>query len=301
MNLNALILCLTIFPFTGTWYAGPPPTVESLEEVYIRSSHSEKVNVFRLLKEGQQMGHAVWIDRSGEQVNAKYFAFREGARTVHDRFQSWKSDKKVVVVCSGAFSNELPNGHNQNATTIGLTVDNGRIVNRSIDPSMDGLVIVYATGGIVVSDIENKNLRIDNQVVSVIEDKVRLMNWAVDKRATIFQTQLLAYENTLRISRAGRKKKRERRFLALVRSPRNEVYHVLVDIPKYNYLFDAARDVFYYLKDGKNMEVVALLNLDTGAYNVMELYDDRGSRDYDITGETDIKIATNLIAYHFSN
>lgn len=215
--------------------------------------------------------------------------------------------EKITIINHNVYEKHLikpgtlvSGANNRDAITVGLTVDNGRIVNRNIEYTMDGLVIVYATGGIVVSDIENKNLKIGGKTISVIEDKTELLDWAAKNQATIFQTQLLAYENTLRISRAGRKHERERRFLALAQSPGRGLYHIVFNLPQNKYLFDAARDVFYFLKETENMEVVALLNLDTGAYNVMELYKDNEQRDFSINGETDIKVSTNLIVYHYS-
>lgn len=281
-----------------------PEYANDLDQEWIRSSHGNNVHVYKMKSDGSEVGHSVWIKRKEERANAKYFAFKEQndqkVATVYDRFRAWKVDKDIVLVCSGAFSTELPGTNNRNAITVGLTVDNGRIVNRNIEYSMDGLVIVYATGGIVVSDIENKNLKIGNINISVIDDKTKLLDWAVKNKATIFQTQLLAYQNTLRISRAGRKEARERRFLVLAQSPSEGLYHIVFNLPQNNYLFDAARDIFYFLKERKKMEVVAILNLDTGAYNVMELYKDNEQQDLNIRGDTDVKVSTNLIVYHYS-
>ena len=281
------------------------PAPPNISERMVRSSHRGNVRIYSMKNEGTDFGHSIWMSRKKGSIQAKYFAFREqnrlGTQTVYNRYVDWKRNKNIVAVCSGAFSTELPGRNNRNAVTVGLTVDNGRIVNRNIEHSMDGLVIVYATGGIVVSDIENKNLKIGNKYISVIDDKLELLDWAVSENATIFQTQLLVYNNTLRISRAGRTNERERRFLALVNSRKEGLFHVIFDVPYNTYLFNAAKDLFYYLRDDKGMEVVALLNLDTGAYNVMELYQDGGQKDREITGITDIKVSTNLIVYHQAN
>lgn len=264
----------------------------------VKSTFQNKVKVYELKKEGQSFGHSIWLDRSGHRVKAKYFALRSQNITVHDRMQNWKQGRNLILACSGAFSTELP-GNSSGGTTVGLTVDNGRIVNRNIDRTMDGVVIVLDNGGMIVSDIDNKNLEIGDKHFRVIEDKVALLNWAQDHQATIFQTQLLAYQNTLRISRAGRKKMRERRFLALVTSPSRGLHHVIIDLPNNEYLFNAARDAFYHLKDDEGMNVVALLNIDTGGFNILEFYNERGQRDFTVSGPKDIKLATNLIAYSF--
>ena len=264
----------------------------------VKSTFQGNVKVWELKKNGQSFGHSIWLSRSRNRVKAKYFALRSKNVSVYDRLQHWKQNRNVILACSGAFSTELPGGPT-NGTTVGLTVDNGRVVNRNIDRTMDGLVIVLDNGGIVVSDIDNKDLEVGDKHFSVIEDKVALLNWAQNHKATIFQTQLLAYKNALRISRAGRKKMRERRFLALVHSPKRGLHHVIIDIPNNQYLFNAARDAFYHLKDDEKMDVVAILNIDTGGFNILNFNNERGQRDFVVSGPTDIKLATNLIVYSF--
>ena len=263
----------------------------------VKSAFQGKVKIYELKKEGKSYGHSIWLNRSGHRVKAKYFALRSKNVSVYDRMQSWRQGRNVILACSGAFSTELPGGGT--GTTVGLTVDNGRIVNRNIDRTMDGVVIVLDNGGMIVSDIDNKNLEVGDKHFRVIEDKIALLNWAQQHKATIFQTQLLAYQGALRISRAGRKKMRERRFLALVTSRAKGLHHVIIDIPNNEYLFNAARDAFYHLKDDQGMTVVALLNIDTGGFNILELYNERGQRDFTVSGPRDIKLATNLISYSF--
>ena len=92
---------------------------------------------------------------------------------------------------------------------------------------------------------------------------------------------------------------RERRFLALVHSPKRGLHHVIIDIPNNQYLFNAARDAFYHLKDDEKMDVVAILNIDTGGFNILNFNNERGQRDFVVSGPTDIKLATNLIVYSF--
>ena len=49
----------------------------------------------------------------------------------------------------------MTNHQSVNTKPVGLTIDNGNIVNGALT-NMDGLVIVYATGGVVVSNLEEK-------------------------------------------------------------------------------------------------------------------------------------------------
>ena len=308
----AVLLILVLFLFNSTDSINHLNLKEDSYSSYsgitqkkVKSYHNNYVNIFSLKREGQNIGHAIWMKRQGtnNKVKAKYFAYKNQkgntTQTVHDRYSQWVTNKIPILSCSGAFSDDYPGNNNPNLKPIGITVDDGRIVNRNIDFRMDGLVVVTNNGGMLVSDIQNKNFKIGNQVLDVVRDKAKLLNWAQKNRSTIFQTQLLVFQNSLRISRAGRKKQRERRFLALAKSSSQNLYHIIIDLPNNNHLFDASRDIFNFLSEDLKMNVIALLNLDTGSFNIMELYDSRGRRDYLVTGDTDIELATNLVTYYY--
>ncbi len=115
----------------------------------------------------------------------------------------------------------------------------------------------------------------------------------------MFQTQLLAYKNKLTIDARGRKNKRERRFLALATTSGGELYHIIFDLPEGAYLYDGAKKALRYLQD-LSMDVTALLNLDTGAYNVLEVNTGDDSVDRELKGETSISSAVNLLSYYYN-
>lgn len=261
-----------------------------LEEEYFKTLYNGQVKLFKLRKEDESFGQSIWINRRGEKLKAKYFASGE----VYGRYEDWRQGKHIFLACSGAFTND-------NSTPVGLTVDNGAIVNRSIDHTMDGLVIVYATGGIVVSDIDENNLYLASLKKSIHPrtDKSELLQWAVEEEATIFQTQLLVYKDQLRLEKyKARKRQRERRILVLAQNNRDDVYHIIFNIEEGVYLGDIAETLLEYLKQ-KSLSVVAMLNLDTGSYNILELYDDEGEQVDDIEGDEPINKATNLISYYY--
>ncbi len=70
---------------------------------------------------------------------------------------------------------------------------------------MDGLIIVYATGGIVASDIESEYLFLQsvNEQIDVLsyQDLTEMLSWAQSEDATIVQTQLVVHENIVLGSR----------------------------------------------------------------------------------------------------
>ncbi len=265
--------------------------IELSEEAH-KTLFNSQVQIYKLKRNGNHYGHSVWFKRSGKKVKAKYFASGE----VGDRYEDWKSDKKIIMACSGAFTTNdfgspLP---------VGLTVDNGKVVNKIINEEMDGLVLVYATGGIAVSDKEMGNLYLASlgKTVDIRDswDKYELLQWAEEEEATIFQTQLLAYKNELRLEvHKARKKNRERRILVLARNAQKEVFHIVYDVDHGVFLGEIAQGILDYLKS-KNTEVVAMLNLDTGWYNMMKLYN--LGNDMVLSHHPD-KDPTNLLVYYY--
>lgn len=267
-------------------------STSNLSEESFKSLFSGNVKVNKLKKDGWDYGYSMWFVRSSKKVKAKYFA----AGDVNDRFDEWKNDKKVIMVCSGAFTT----GDFGKPLPVGLTVDNGDVVNKVMNDEMDGLVIIYATGGIVVSDLEQGNLFLKslNKTVDVRDswDKFELLKWSEQEQATIFQTQLLVYNNDLKLDvNKARKKNRERRILVLATDAQKRVLHIVFDVAEGVYLGEIAQDILNYLKS-KQVKVVAMLNLDTGWYNMMKLYDKQNDL---ILRKNPDKSPTNLLVYYY--
>ncbi len=247
--------------------------------------------------------HAVYLWRRGERIKATYFAVASSGQTVYQAYEAWKSSHpkyQIVAVCSGAFSGAAPAG--QNAVPVGLTVQDGVPKNMVVDPVMDGLVVVYSTGGLAVSNLDKGDLWLESLGRKVnarsTTDKIVLLDWAKNQRATLFQTQLLAYANelTLDTTRATRES-RERRLLALVKQADGIVGHVIIDIKAATLLGTAASQALGHLK-ARGLTVVALLNLDTGTYDALEVTPE-GKGLAAPKGTQSIQQATNLLVYYF--
>lgn len=271
-----------------------------LSETFYQGLFDNNVKVYRLYKDGNRYGQSVWLYRKSGKVKAKYFAHKDYSedQSVFDRYSNWKGDAdQIIMVCSGAFTSQ------DYSKPVGLTVDNGRIVNRKVEESMDGLVIVYATGGIVVSDIDEGNLYLQslNRKVDLRDsrDKFDLLSWAESEDATIFQTQLLVYKNQLRIDREGRKERAARRLLVLGQDKHGDVVHIVFNVEEDVYLYDIAHEVLSYLQTNK-VNVIGMLNLDTGMYNIMEVYKEDGYQLSYVEGDEPVRKATNLLSYYYN-
>lgn len=254
----------------------------------------DNVSVYKLVKSGSTYGHAtfLWRGKSNGTLKAKYFA----SGNTYEAFKSWKGQKDIVLLSSGAYSN----GFSYNSIPIGLCVDNGRIVNRKIEDDKDALVIVEAVGGVRVSDIDLCDLTLAslNRTICPRRDKTTLLSWGEDEYATIFQTHLLAFKNTLRISSYNSDKSSATRRFLVLGFIEGSLFHAVFDITRSMSLYDAASDVLNSL-GGAN--VIAVLNLDTGGNNIYESYNDYGSKISYLEGTKTPANATNLLVYYYDN
>jgi hypothetical protein len=158
----------------------------------------------------------------------------------------------------------------------------------------------------------NRTKTIDNPLTSLLA-YAELLDWCRTRKVTMFQTQLLAFSDKLMIDPGKAKPEpRERRILSLI-SPEPgsnnpaSVHHVIFNIVAPCKLADISEEIFVTLKKRK-MKVEALLNLDVGAFNILQTFDDHGTplsqletitgRSHDILREqqqpTD---GTNLLVY----
>ncbi|NER06170.1 MAG: hypothetical protein F6K17_28070, partial [Okeania sp. SIO3C4] len=273
------LLIFPLFSWTdGNTTTRPKPFGIKLTDSHYKDLFNGDVKVYELKSDNYRYGHSVWMYRKSKRVKAKYFAHKDlqSGKSVYSKYEDWKQGKNLIMTCSGAFTTDAYG----RSKPLGLTIDNGKMVNERIDEDMDGMVIVYATGGVVVSDIDEGNLYLASLKRKIDPrdpfDKAELVSWAKDEAATIFQTQLLVYRNELRVEvEKARTESAERRLLVLAQG-REGVMHIVFNITQGVYLGDISKAIHEHLKD-KGLNVIAMLNLDTGMYNIMDLYDKNGN------------------------
>ena len=237
-------------------------------------------------------------ETSKGKIRAKYFA-----QNANDKYRDWKEDRQVLFYCSGAFSESW----DTDSPPLGICVDNGRIVNRNIDQSMDGLVIVYngglQAGGIAVVNMEKESVKVSQGEKASYnlrnqEERFRFLKWAEHHKATVFQTQLMytkSYGPAFPTDQLEYGKKAERRFLAICMK-KGTVHHIVIDHPDSDYLNRSAEHIIDYLTEAEDFTVYGLFNLDTGGKNIMRAFDEEG--DELARSNESVNKATNLLIYY---
>ncbi len=243
--------------------------------------------------------------RSGERIRAKYFAAEDDyGRAVYDRYQEWQqTNSNIILISSGTYWNEQK-------IPVGLTIDNGVVVNNSlVYGRMDALTIVYATGGIVVSNLNDGNLKLSGGGVNTsrefdlrgsTDDLYDFVEWAQEQEATVFQTHLLVYDDKLKVSSNNSSTEpRERRFLAVGRNDNGDIVHLIVHRPEHASFYKSTSETKQFLNDYEDIEVIFMINLDTGYQDIFELRNWNCSVNQTIKGPIHPREAANLLVYYF--
>ena len=272
-------------------------TLRTYRQYYPRNGQHD-VNIFQIYDQNRLIGYSIWLKRPALKSN--YFAYRTKRESVYHRYLKWKNKipGRVVLVTTGGFTNQ----HKQPE---GLTVEHGKVVNAVILPERHGLVIVSKEGlrvanlkrGSFTLPITSTKATKPLNPLNSLMDFSEMMKWCIKNDATLFQTQLLAYSNRLLIDKTkARKNPRERRILALITDRNNNVQHIIFHIEKNYNLADITEHIFELLQSRSN-KIEAILNLDVGSYNILDVYDNRSNKLRAVTGPVSISKATNLIVY----
>jgi hypothetical protein len=254
---------------------------------------------------GGETYSVVKMSRRDEKVKVKYFAAKDyNGKSVYQRYLDWSRNKKIVAYSSGTYMTACDASY---AKPDGLCIDNGQLVNNEIK-NFDGLAIVYATGGMVVSNLKDGDLSVTNGDGTKMTlnlnnsfDRTRFIKWAGENSATVFQTHLFYYKNSPRVFSNGSSEPRERRFLAVGRNDEGELCHYIVNLGGANTVYSATMKVAKFLQSNDGLNITFLINLDTGCQNVFGVNASNGSVDQrkGFSGTTPITNAANLIVYYY--
>lgn len=255
----------------------------------------------------------IMLNKAGQRIKTKYFAAPDNGKSVFKRYIDWSARiKNIILVSSGTYMDQCDNA--ELAKPVGLTIDNGIPVTRTlIAKKMDALAIVYSSGGsaggIVVTNLADGDLMLKGSGVDEKrkfnlrksnDDLDDFMEWAEAQEATVFQTHLLVYNNILKISATNSNTaKRERRFLAAGKDADGQQYNIILNCPASSSLYDASKKALEFLNKFKEINVLFMINLDTGCQNVIELRNSNCSVSTAVTGTQAVNNAVNLLAFYF--
>ena len=288
-NLIAIFLVLSFFNFSS---------IAQYNENYVQAKTADIY--------GDDI-KVVKMSRKDNHIKVKYFAAKENGKSVYDRYRSWSANKSIIAYSSGTYMDKCE-GNPMDFNPVGVCFDAGKLVNERIKNDMDGLIIVYATGGVVASNLKEGNLSVKESstgksfVLNLRNafDFSTFKNWAREEEATVFQTHLLNYKGVLGVGTNGSPNARERRFLAVCKDEDGNIIHCLINLAGRNTIYDATTKVSDYLKKIEDMDnIIFLINLDTGCQDVFQAFDENGNYKTGFSGRMPINSAANLLVYYY--
>jgi len=241
---------------------------------------------------GKIIGHSVWM--KGPEVKAKYFAFY-----ANNHFQKFKNSHSIILASTGGYTTVTNIG---TVKPDGFTVENGELRNAVLLHDRQGLAL-FSDEGIRAIDLKSNTIHFPNGAVLESPYKSilaysKLLKWCKDSKATVFQTHILANDNSMLISPSKAPPTlRERRLLALLSDKNGNVIHAVFDITSPYDLALIAQEIFNIISS-RGLKVDGILNLDTGAFNILNVFDEHGSLVTDVKGSRNISTATNLVVYY---
>jgi hypothetical protein len=259
-----------------------------LKNMYKLNNNEHLVDIYKLEnKYGKSIGHSIWLKRP--QIKAKYYAFEP-----FKNFREVKKNHDVILATTGGYTTK-------DAKPDGFTVQNGELRNAILLHDRHGLVLFSDEGTRILNLKSNITLpngeKLESPYRSILS-YYKLLNWCKTNKATIFQSNLLAYSNSILISHSkAPSTQRERRLLALFSDEKRNVIHAIFDIKEQYALATITQEIFNIISSRK-LKVEGIINLDTGSYNILNVYDERENLIRDVKGLVDISEATNLIIYY---
>ncbi|CAN5891054.1 hypothetical protein BH11BAC7_BH11BAC7_35480 [soil metagenome] len=269
---------------------------------FITITYDAKFVTFSVYTDSEKLTYqAIKFDRKDNRVRIKYFAAKDFDRkSVPRRYADWSTGRNIISVCSGTYMQSCK----PDASPVGLTIDQGWLVNKLISDSMDAIVIVYATGGIDVSNIKAGNLKVNNndRIYNLKSslDKGAFISWAQKAEATVFQTHLLYYKNEIKIYDHSSPALRERRFLVGCTDKNGNLFNYIIHISNEVTLLTGVRSVATFLKVEERMRNIDfIINLDMGCQDHLTAYNSNGTVNLDFKGRVKIDKCVNLLSFYF--
>ncbi|MFN8263746.1 MAG: hypothetical protein U0T07_09490 [Chitinophagales bacterium] len=269
------IIIITTFALVSLSFKGDIYYDPSLVKISTTTYNSDKFTI-------------ISMRRNGNHIKAKYFAATDPYtnKTVSERYKSWSMGKSIVAYSSGTYMTACEQYNNPKP--VGLCIDNGEVVNKNLDTDLGGLVIVYATGGLVATRLNDDNLILQtssgNKVFNIknnLFDRAQFITWSKENEVSVFQAHLLVYKDSLDIKECKSGSclnKVSRRFLVVCKDKNDKIIHSIVNCETNITLYDGTKKAYNFLKEFEDMkEILFMINLESGCNNVFKLYKADGS------------------------
>lgn len=246
------------------------------------------IKIFNLSEASDTIGACIWMEMP--YAKATYFSYD----SVYHKLNKLKEANQAVFAATGGYTNKnFP---------VGLTIDQGAIMNVAIKHNMDGLVIISETGELHIFNLDNEILQLPIEgpkIKNPLENLVafsKLLKWSKANKISLFQSHMFSSNDKIAMSATRSDSRlRERRLLTLCSDiETGKKYHVIFNLTATYTQYEATREVLSIMRN-YNKTVEGIINLDTGTFNIMHIYDEQGN--VIKQAPNNIKKAANLLVY----
>lgn len=232
------------------------------------------------------------FDFNISRLNLKVAYFGQGAG---QKYESWKQRYQHQVLCY--FAVGFAQEYESEGLPLGLSVESGSIVNRSLDPEMDGILEISRYGALSAFDIEEEAARRRYRLRTPSQRGTYLSTVSRD-RSSVCQSQLLySQAHGSRMGPAKYGNRASRRFLALANDQAGNQHYLVVDLVESAHLNEAGQKALDALQ-AEGYSIQYLFNHDTGSRNIMNAFDDEQNRLYAAPVES--SEATQLLVFYLN-
>lgn len=296
-----LAIVLVILKFTTD--CNPSPVSSSarpnFKQIWLKSFYKtgykseHLVEIFNLKDKNsnRSIGHSVWM--RAPRIKVQYFA-----SSAVNQFRSFKNQQHVVLATTGGYTTNFGGSKKPD----GFTLENGKLINAVLLHDRHGLA-VFSNNSVQAINLKANKIKLPNGDIldSPFESLAaysQLLKWCKENQATVFQTHLLASNDSILINPSkSSNAQRERRLLALFQDKKGNKVHAIFNITSSYDLASITQEIFNIIAK-REFKVLGIMNLDTGSYDILNVFNERGNLWPTVRGPVDISVATNLIVYY---
>jgi hypothetical protein len=267
----------------------PNYRLETMHNLYVEGEESA-VNIFEIKDKLHNLaiGQAIWM--KADKVKPTYISKGD----VHHFKKNIKPG--VVLATTGGYATH----DGGNPRPDGFTMQDGEVLNAVLLPDRHGLVVI-TNSNLQVWNLKNEVLLSDGRVLSSPFQSLmafsQLLEWCKQHNATVFQTHLLAKNNEPLIHPdLAPVQLRERRLLATFTDSDGISYNAIFNIETPYDLSSITYEVMNIL-ESRSMNVHSVVNLDTGHYNILQVYNEDGTQRPEPSGKIEMARAVNLLVF----
>ncbi len=266
--------------------------------------NEDDVELFSTSKDDQFFS-VVKMDQKEKKIKAKYFSVRnKSGLSSHLRYESWVKNKKIVAYMSAGYVTE---NINTKANQVGLTIENGELINSNLSEYLGGLAIIQ-NDEIKVFNLKNPYLELKGKEGSLFKfnlneslERASFIKWAAVNNISAFQCHLLAQNDSLLIFDNASNEIRNRRFLIGGINDEGLFSNYIINFSKPETLLDATKKAMDLLKKTDNLRVYYVINHDAGSDDVFKVFRPNGDlvTKSGFQGYVPITSAGSLIVFYY--